>query len=96
MPVYYVAHLKITDAELFKSVNERFSDVFKRSSGKVLAADSNFELLSGQFDGTRVVIIEFPSVEELKNCYNSSDYQETAKLREKAAEATILIAHGIT
>lgn len=94
MPAYYVAQLTIGDADLYREVQERFPSVFAKYSGRVLAADSDFEVIEGIFPGSRVVIIEFPSEKELKAWYYSPEYQETVQLRRRAADANIIIAHG--
>ncbi len=94
MPAYYLAQMTIKDAELYQLAQSRFPAVFGKYRGRVLAADSNFEVLEGHFDGSRVVIIEFPSEEDLKAWYFSPEYQETVAIRKRAADANIVIAHG--
>ena len=95
MKAYYVAELRITDREKYAAVRARFPDVFQKYNGTVLAADSDFEVLDGKRGGNRVVIIEFPSAEELRRWYFSAEYQETVKLRKTAADANIILVHGI-
>ena len=68
--------------------------MFEKYEGRVLAADSDYDVLAGKMDAGRVVILEFPSDEALKRWYYSPEYQETVKLREKAADATIVLVHG--
>jgi len=95
MSAYYLAQMTIEDAELYKLAQSRFPVVFEKYGGRVLAADSNFEVLEGDFEGSRVVIIEFQSEEKLKAWYFSPEYQETVAIRKRAANANIIIAHGI-
>ena len=95
MRAYYVAQVSITDEELYREVQSRFAPVFSKFSGRVIAADPNFEVIDGVFDADRVVIIEFPSEEELKAWYYSPEYQETVALRKRAAHANIVVVHGL-
>lgn len=95
MPAYYLAQMTIKDAELYQLAQSRFPAVFEKYRGRVLAADSDFEVLEGHFDGSRVVIIEFQTEEDLRAWYFSPEYQETVAIRKRAANANIIIAHGI-
>jgi uncharacterized protein (DUF1330 family) len=95
MKAYYVAQLRITDHEKYAAVRAKFPDVFQKYNGTVLAADSKFEVIDGKYECNRVVIIEFSSAEELRRWYFSKEYQETVKMRKTAADANIILVHGI-
>ena len=94
MKAYYVAQITIRDADLYKEVQSRFPGVFEKYEGRVLAADSSYDVLAGKMNAGRIVILEFPSDEALKRWYYSPEYQETVKVREQAADADIVLVHG--
>ncbi len=95
MKAYYIAQITVRDPDLYKEVQARFSGVFEKFAGRVVAADPRYEVLAGKSEAGRVVILEFPSEDELKRWYYSPEYQETVKLRERAADVTILLVHGL-
>lgn len=61
----------------------------------LLAFDSKFEVLEGEWHGTQTVVLEFESVEAAREWYNSDAYQEAAKLRQAAADCNGVIVAGL-
>lgn len=84
MSVLVVFGVRIEDAEAFK--------VYQKAGGKSLAG-RNFRMLAGPapdavLEGPEldeVIILEFPSMEEAREWYDSDAYQEAIKLREPAS-----------
>ena len=95
MSAYYIAQIKIVDDDLYRQVQQRFADVFAKYSGRVLAADPDYQVLDGSVDCDRVVVIEFPSAEELRAWYESPEYQESVEMRRRAARASIVLVHAL-
>ena len=95
MSAYYIAQISIVDSDLYKEVQQRFADVFAKYSGRVLAADPNFQVIDGSVDCDRVVVIEFPSAQELLAWYESPEYQESVEMRRRAARANIVLVHAL-
>ena len=50
--------------------------------------------LEGPEETLRVVLIEFPSLEKAKAFYNSADYAQTKKLRERGGTAKFVAIDG--
>ena len=91
MSAYFIAQLNIHDKEVFGQYIDAATPVFGRYKGKHLAVEDAPEILEGKWDYTRLVLIEFPDKESLKEWYHSEDYQATLKLRFAAANADIII-----
>ena len=52
------------------------------------------ETLEGPEETRRIVIIEFPSMEQAKAFYTSSDYQKAKALRDGAGEGQFIVVDG--
>jgi uncharacterized protein (DUF1330 family) len=61
--------------------------VIARFGGRYLVRGGAVEALEGSYDGSRVIVFEFPDMTAIHAMWNSSDYAEVRKLR--AAEAPI-------
>ncbi len=61
---------------------------------KVLAVDTNAEVLEGSWHGSQTVVLEFESVEAAREWYNSEQYQAAVKLRQAAADCNGVIISG--
>jgi uncharacterized protein (DUF1330 family) len=92
MAAYFIAQLNIRDRDEFRKYSEALIPVFKKYSGKYLAVDDAPELLEGSWEYSRLVLIEFPDRQSLKDWYYSPEYQEVMKIRLGAADADVIIA----
>ncbi|HEY5886615.1 MAG TPA: DUF1330 domain-containing protein [Acidimicrobiales bacterium] len=64
--------------------------------GRVLVVDENVEVLEGEWHGTRTVIVEYSSVEQARQWYQSNGYQAVLPLRQAASKCNVVIATGFT
>lgn len=62
---------------------------------RVLAVDTNPEVLEGNWHGDQTVVLEFDSVEAAREWYESSAYQKAARLRQAAADCNAVIVSGL-
>lgn len=87
--VYAVAKLNITDPETYQVYNDGFFATLEGTGGKLIGFDEPPVAMEGSFDGTRLVLLEFPSQEALKSWYDSDAYQAILPYRQKASTADI-------
>jgi uncharacterized protein (DUF1330 family) len=62
--------------------------------GRVLVVDEDVEVLEGEWHGTRTVIVEYGSVEQAREWYESESYRAARPLRQAAADCNVVIASG--
>jgi uncharacterized protein (DUF1330 family) len=90
---YWVAQVDIDDAESYQTYIAANAAPFARFGAKFLVRGGKGEVVEGVFR-TKVVVIEFPSVEAARACYDSPEYQAAKALREPAARADLVIIEG--
>lgn len=83
MPAYWVARAKINDPAEYKKYTDRIPEILKKFNGKVLARGGEYETLEGPETFERFAVIEFPSMEDAKACFESPEYQEAAAFRRR-------------
>ena len=96
---YWIAHVSANDAESFSSDSykqyiEGAGSAFREFGAKFLARGGPFEIAEGSDLGGRHVVIEFPSLEAAKACYDSAAYAEAKKHRQAVSEGTIILVEG--
>lgn len=84
MPGYLIAHFSITDEEGYGRYVEATVPLLEAHKAKLLVADDAATVLEGEYSDGRLVIVEFPSLDEAKAWYESSEYQEAIKIRQDA------------
>src|SRR3954468_15980355 len=77
--VYANAALKFTDRDAYNRYQAAFMEVFKRFSGTLLAADEAPQVVEGQWDRDKVVLMTFPNVAAFREWAESTDYQRIRK-----------------
>ena len=95
MTVYAIAQLTITDRTAYNRYQSRFISVMNRYKGRLLAADEHPQVVEGQWDREKLVLLSFPDEAAFREWADSPDYQEIAKDRKAGSTAVILLVKGI-
>lgn len=95
MAAYLIVRANVTDWDRFTHYLQASPAVIAKFGGRHIARGGETVTLEGPEEKRRVVLIEFPSMEQAKKFYNSPEYQQVRKLREGAAEGEILAIDGV-
>lgn len=96
MKGYLFAELGVTDNELF--YNEyvvKVRPILKAYGVRMLSATDNPDVIEGGRNVKRVILLEFDSMERLKEFYYSDAYQEVAQIRFKSAKTHLYLLEGL-
>ncbi len=94
MTVYAIAQIKFLDREAYDTYAQGFMEVFQNFKGSLLAVDDHPVVMEGAWGFERMVLISFPSQEDLLDWYESPAYQALAEHRWNASEGIIVMAKG--
>ena len=95
MAAYIVARVKVNDPEAYNKYRQGTPAAVAAYDGKFIVRGGRNELLEGEDDKDRVVVIEFPSYEKAQAWYNSPEYQEILPIRLANAESHVLLVEGV-
>ncbi len=80
MKAYWIAVYKdLNNMKNIKKYAENASLAIKKYNGKILVRGGRTETIEG-IPSPRTVLIEFPSINEALECYNSNEYQVAKKV----------------
>src|SRR5947209_7203636 len=82
---YIIADVEITDPEEYKRYTQQTPGTVERYGGKFVVRGGQPETLEGDWQTKRIVIIEFPSVEQAKAWYDSPEYSAIKGIRQHAS-----------
>jgi uncharacterized protein (DUF1330 family) len=94
MTAYVIAEVEVTDAEAYKIYADRAPGVTLPAGGTYLARAGHVEGLEGEPPRSRVVIIEFESLEKARAFYYGDTYQELIPLRQAASKGRMFLVDG--
>ena len=95
MAGYIVADIEITDPGEYQRYAQQTAATIEPYGGKFLVRGGNSETLEGDWKTERLVIIEFPSVEQAQKWYDSPEYSVIKGIRHRSAISNMLLVHGV-
>lgn len=94
MTVYVISMIRVDDPETYKKYTSRTPPTVKAHGGRFLARGGTVDTVEGEPFKNRLVVLEFPSKEAVKEWFESPEYQEAKQYRMASSEATILVIEG--
>jgi uncharacterized protein (DUF1330 family) len=94
MSVYIIAQISITDRDRYNKYQARFLEVFAKFSGQLLAADEKPEVIEGDWNREKVVLMKFPDKESFEAWAYSPEYQEIAGDRKAGSDGVFLLVRS--
>src|ERR1700722_9996596 len=90
---YWIGHVDVTEPEGYKAYMAADMAPFGKFGGRFLVGGGAREVVEGRARG-RTVVLEFPSFAAALECYRSSDYQASRRLRAGTAEFDLVAVEG--
>ena len=94
MPAYVIIETDIHDPEQYERYKAASPDAVAGGGGRFLARGGELAVLEGDWNPTRIVVLEFPDLETAKAWYTSEEYGEARKLRAGAAKLHMVAVDG--
>lgn len=94
MSVYVIVQGKVENPELLQQYVAKAGPTIRSHQGRTIAFDEEPEVVEGNMEHPRTVLIEFPSMAAFRAWYDSPEYQEALPLRLKATRGTLIVAKG--
>jgi len=90
---YWVARVDVDDVERYKAYIAANAEPLRAYGARFLVRGGRFECPEGS-SRSRNVVIEFPSFEQAKACYESPGYQAAVALRAPVSVIDLVIVEG--
>lgn len=94
MSVYMIIQITILDYELYARYVEKVPVIIKKYGGRYLVRGGKVVPMFGNWNPERVILIEFETMEQLRNCFNSPEYLKIAPFRESSTITESIIVNG--
>jgi len=92
MSAYLMAFTRIQDLEAYnRGYGQHAYPLVTKHGGKLLVSTENHQVIEGSLPEGKLVIVEFPSVENAEAFYADPDYQPLIKVRQKFSQSDAVI-----
>ena len=92
---YVIATVDVTDPVQYEEYKKLSTIAMKANGAEVCIRGGKVEVLEGDWNPARFVMLKFPSVETAHRFYHSPEYQAAKKAREGAADMRMIIVEGV-
>ncbi|VTU23055.1 MULTISPECIES: DUF1330 domain-containing protein [unclassified Variovorax] len=92
---YIIAHVDVTDPAQYEEYKKLSSEAMKAHGAEVCVRGGKVEVLEGDWNPQRIVILKFPSVEAAKKFNGSPEYAKARASRQGAAIMRMIVVEGL-
>jgi uncharacterized protein (DUF1330 family) len=95
MPAYVIVETNVTDSERYEQYKAAAQAAIAAGGGRYLVRGGEIAVLEGDWQPSRLVVLEFADLAAVKRWYDSDAYQQAKRLREGAAHLRMVAVQGI-
>lgn len=95
MPAYVIVEIDVTDPQLYAEYRRQVPPSIEKYGGRFLARGGRAEKLEGDWEPTRIVILEFKDLATARAWYDSADYAGPKKTRQQSSRARMIVVEGL-
>jgi uncharacterized protein (DUF1330 family) len=96
MPAYLIVDVgPVHDERAYAQYVANMPANIRQAGGEYLARGGPVDVLEGNWTPTRVVVVKFESMEAVRRWWASPDYAELKSLRQRSADARMIVVDGL-
>lgn len=95
MPAYFIVDIDVTDPTAFEEYRKAVPATVEKYGGKFLVRGGRLEVVEGSWRPKRVIVTEFPSLEQAKRWYDSEEYRALKALRLRTSKGNVILVEGV-
>lgn len=95
MSALIIVDIEVTDPVPYEEYKRLASAAIAAYGGRYLVRGGATEVLDGEWQPGRLVVLQFDSVEQAKAWRASAEYAEAKKVRETCARVNMVVAEGV-
>jgi uncharacterized protein (DUF1330 family) len=96
MPAYCIANIEVHTPDIYDSYRRHTAGTLPKFGGRFLVRGGATEVAEGSWQPARLVVIEFPSMDDLQAWYRSPEYQAIVRGRREGARSEVVFVEGFT
>ena len=96
MPAYVIADVTVTDAALMEDYRKLVPATLAKFGGRFVVRGGALSPVEGDWKPNRLVVLEFPTMEQARRWYDSEEYREPKAMRIKAGLTNMVMVEGVS
>ena len=95
MPAYMIADIHVTDPVRYEEYKRLAAPSVAAYGGRYIVRGGPAEKLEGAREISRIVVLEFPSMDRARTWWSSAEYAPAKVLRHECATSEMLLVEGM-
>lgn len=95
MPAFVIVDIDVHDPVRYEEYKKLAAPTVTAYGGKYIVRGGTAETLEGDWLPKRLVVLEFPTVDQAKAWLNSSEYSPVRKIRHATATSRMVVVEGV-
>ncbi len=94
MSVYMIIEIEVTDKDLYAEYMEKVPATVRKYGGSYVVRGGAVTPLTGDWRPERIIVLEFPTAEQMQRWNLSPEYLELAPLRVRSTKTRAIAVEG--
>lgn len=95
MAAYVIADVTVTDPAIMEEYRKLVPATLAAYGGRFIVRGGAHQTVEGDWKPNRLVILEFPTLEQAKRWYDSEEYREPKAMRLRAGRTNLVMIDGV-
>ena len=95
MAAYFIVDVDVKNAKAYEAYKHAAAASIAQYGGRYLVRGGKHEVLEGKWRPTRLVVLEFPSVDAARRWYTSPEYGAVKPIRLEHAVSDLVLVEGM-
>jgi uncharacterized protein (DUF1330 family) len=96
MSAYIIVDLTVTDLPTMEEYRKLVPATLAKYGGRFLVRGGAHQTVEGDWKPNRLVVLEFPTMEQARRWYDSEEYREPKAMRLRAGRANMIMVEGVS
>jgi uncharacterized protein (DUF1330 family) len=95
MPAYLLVDITVDDSAVYEEYKKLAPSSITRYGGRYIARGGTTEVLEGAWVPSRLVILEFPTMDQARAWWSSAEYAEAKLMRQRSSTTNMVLLEGL-
>lgn len=95
MPAYVVVQVSVEDADTYEEYKRLAPPSIAEYGGRYIVRGAKVDVLEGDWNPGRFVMLEFPGVADAKAWWESDSYAAAKAMRQRSASTQMILVEGM-
>jgi len=95
MSAYVIVEIEVLDSVGYEDYKQLAGVTVEKYGGKYIVRGGKTEVLEGNWNPKRIVVLEFETAKRAKEWLNCEEYREPRKMRHRTARTNMILVEGM-